>query len=134
MGGFGNNITSFDKMPQINPVSRDSESFYTSEGIFLSDYNPEYLRKGELLFVYCVLGSKTVEVTALKSLVKGEIALKYNYDIKTKQLQEVIQYHGENYPDDPQDYTDKLQDIISIIGNYGLTKKRFGSIQEVFFV
>lgn len=96
MGGFGNKITSFDKMPQIKTVPRDSEKFFTEYGTFFSDYKDEYLQEGEGLTIYCDRDGKVLKITASKRLKKGEIALIYNYDIKTKQLKEGIQYHGEN--------------------------------------
>jgi len=47
--GIGNDVTSFENMPQIKQISRDEEGYYTAEGYFENDYKDEYLGEGESL-------------------------------------------------------------------------------------
>ena len=126
MGGFGNKADSFSKMPQIEQVSRDEESYYTSEGYFENVYLPEYLGKGERLSIGCGRNTGTVYIEAKKQFNEFTIIYYYDYDIRTKIMQESVEcYNADEYLTD-------IQGVCKMAGEFGLSKEDLIEYKKYF--
>jgi len=140
LGGGGNEPTSFSNMPQIVRISRDEESYYTDEGYFVNNYKGEYLGEGESLVIVCERNEKTMAIIAAKRFTEFKIIYRYTYDIKKRQLKEVVEcrygelYSGEanEYPESYKEYSDDLQEILLVIGDTGLTKEDLIQYKKYF--
>ena len=126
LGGFGNKAISFSKMPQIEPVSRDEESYYTSEGYFQDFYLPEYLGKGERLSTVCSRNNGTVYIEAQKKFNEFTIAYYYEYDVKTKRMQEIVECYNED------EYLADIQEVYRMASEFGLSKKNLIGYKKYF--
>ena len=125
LGGGGNEADSFSEMPQIEPVSRDSESFYTALGFFEDYYMAEYLRKGESLTIKCERNTGIVTIIAEKEFGDFDIVYTYTYDVKKKCLEEEIGYYGEDHSID-------IQEVLRLANISGLTKKDLQKYKKYF--
>ena len=126
MGGFGNKADSFSKMPQIEPVSRDEESYYTSEGYFQDFYLPEYLGKGERLSTVCSRNNGTVYIEAQKKFNEFTITYHYEYDVKTKRMQERVECYDED------EHSLEIQEIYRIASKSGVSKEDLIEYKKYF--
>ena len=126
MGGFGNKATSFSKMPQIEQVSRDEESYYTSEGYFNNYYMPEYLGKNESLQTTCARNFASVEIIAKKKFNEFTIIYYYDYDVRTKIMQESMEcYNADEYLTD-------IQEVYRMASEFGLSKEDLIGYKKYF--
>jgi len=125
LGGSGNKQSSFSKMPQIEPVSRDEESFYTEMQGFMNYYQDEYLREGESLVIDCRSNEKKVYIVATKRFNGFEIVYSYTYDIEEKCLQEKVGYVGEKTTVD-------IQEVLLMVEKSGLTKEDLLQYKKYF--
>ena len=138
--GVGNDVTSFENMPQIKQISRDAESDYTIDGYFRNIYKDEYLSEGESLIIVFDRNEKTMEIIAVKRFNEFDIIYRYTYDIKKKQLTETVEcdygelYSGEfnEYPESYKEHTKNLQEILLIIEEAGLTKEDLMKYKQYF--
>ena len=126
MGGGGNEADSFSKMPQIEPVSRDSESYYTAEGYFEDRYMPEYLEKDESLVVICYRIGSAVEISARKKFNDFTITYFYDYDVKTKIMKESVDYYSEDKE------TSDIQEVCRLASESGLSKEDLIEYKKYF--
>lgn len=125
MGGFGNKITSFNKMPQIKPYTRDSEAFFTEYGTFTDYYKDEYLNDGESLSVNCSCNPNVLTITAAKHLNGIEIVYIYTYDVQAKRLQESVEYSGEEVAKD-------MQEVLALSKASGVTQEDWVKYKQYF--
>ena len=125
LGGLGNKQSSFSKMPQIEPVSRDEESFYTEMQGFMNYYQDEYLREGESLVIDCRSNEKKVYIVATKRFNGFEIVYSYTYDIEEKCLKEKVGYVGEKTTVD-------IQEVLLMVEKSGLTKEDLLQYKKYF--
>ena len=126
LGGFGNKATSFGIMPQIEPVSRDEESYYTSAGYFENVYLPEYLGKGERLSITCGRNTGTVYIEVEKLFNEFTIVYKYNYDVKTKRMRERVECYNED------EYLTDIQEVYRMASEFGLSKEDLIEYKKYF--
>ena len=138
--GVGNSITSFENMPQIKQISRDTEGYYTAEGYFENDYKDEHLGEGESLAIVFECNEKTMEIIGVKRFTEFKIIYRYTYDIKTKQLHETVEclygelYSGEfnEYREEFRERTKNPQEILLVIEEAGLTKEDLIKYKQYF--
>ena len=126
MGGSGNKADSFSKMPQIEPVSRDNESYYTAEGYFEDFYMPEYLGNGERLLIMCGRNTGTVYIEAKKQFNEFTIIYKYIYDIKTKRMQEGMECYSEDA------HSSDIQEVCRLANEFGISKEDLMKYKKYF--
>ena len=126
MGGGGNKATSFSIMPQIEPVSRDSESNYTADGFFVNRYMLKYLEKDESLVVKFDRNLGTVKIEAGRQFDEFTIVYRYYYDIKTKIMQESVNYYSED-----KDSSD-IQEVYRLANESGLSKEDLIEYKKYF--
>ena len=126
MGGGGNKATSFSIMPQIEPVSRDSESNYTADGFFESRYMHEYLEEGESLVVKCSRNFVSVKIEASKQFNEFTIIYRYKYDIRTKIIKESVNYYSEDKN------SSDIQEVCRLANESGLSKEDLIEYKKYF--
>ena len=126
LGGGGNKQSSFSKMPQIEPVSRDSESYYTAEGYFENSYLSDYLKEGERLEVVCHRDRETVGIKAQKHFNEFTIIYYYDYDVKTKRMQESVEGYNED------ESSSDIQEVCRMANEYGLSKEDLKKYKKYF--
>jgi len=79
-------------------------------------------------------------IIAAKRFTEFKIIYRYTYDIKKRQLKEVVEcrygelYFGEanEYPESYKEYSDDLQEILLVIGDTGLTKEDLIQYKKYF--
>lgn len=126
MGGGGNKADSFSKMPQIEPISRDSESYYTAEGYFEDRYMSEYLEKDESLVVICYRNEGAVEIEAKKHFIEFTVIYRYDYDVKTKHMQENVACYNE------EEHSSDIQKVCRMANEFGLSKEDLMKYKKYF--
>ena len=126
MGGGGNGEASFHKMPQIEPVSRDSESYYEAEGYFEDSYISDYLKEGERLEIVCYRDGEAVGIKAQKHFSEFTIIYYYDYDVKTKRMQESVECYNED------EYLSDIQEVCRMANEYGLSKEDLKKYKKYF--
>ena len=117
---------SFGQMPQIEPVTRDEERFYRSDGEFYNYYEKEYLREGEKITIICSQDRGLVRISAVKKLNEFKIFYRYSYYVRTKQMEEKVKcQYGEKYGE-------TIQEVIALAEEAGLTKKDLMEYKQYF--
>lgn len=140
MGGLGNKGTSFGKMPQIEPISRDSESVYTADGYFINDYKDSFLQEGERISIYFDRERKILMIAAQKQFSDFKLFYEYTYDVETKQINEAIHCtyvpldsgESNNNKKEFSEYTKDLKEILAIIEPAGLTENDLIQYKKYF--
>ena len=136
----GQSSDTFSNMIQIEPVSRDAESNFRSDGYFENIYKDEYLNEGESLVIVCDRNEKTLGIIGVKRFTEFKIIYRYTYDIKTKQLHETVEclygelYSGEfnEYREEFRERTKNPQEILLVIEEAGLTKEDLIKYKQYF--
>ena len=126
MGGPGNEADSFSKMPQIEQVSRDSESNYTADGFFVNRYILKYLEKDERLVVKFDRNLSIIKIEAEKQFNEFTIIYIYYYDIKTKIMKESVVY----YSDDKE--SSDIQEVCMLASEEGISKEDLIEYKKYF--
>jgi len=131
--------SSFDKMPQIDGVKQwgSTVDYY---GEYENNYKKEYLNYGERIYIDCSSDSKVMKINAVKQFDGFKIMFSYTYDVRKKQLTEIVECHyGELAYGDRngeivyyKEYIDDLQEVLEFIEANGLTEADLNKYKKYF--